>query len=50
MAAPVSSKDFDVVVEDELDNLVEDIVLGLCFETHRAAKHGYLFIDDDDAE
>lgn len=31
------------------EGLVDEISLGVCFETHRAAKYGYLFMDESPA-
>ena len=28
--------------------LIDDVSLGLCFEVHRACKHGTLFLGDTD--
>ncbi|CAH1774444.1 unnamed protein product [Owenia fusiformis] len=33
-----------------MDELVDDVVLGLCFETHRSCKLGTLFLDETDIE
>ncbi|XP_051905448.1 ataxin-7-like protein 3 isoform X2 [Hippocampus zosterae] len=40
----------EALVHDIYSELVEDACLGLCFEVHRAVKHGYFFLDDTDPE
>jgi len=40
-------RDIDDIAMKELDDLIEEVMLDACFETHRAAKQGYLFIDGD---
>nr|XP_057905443.1 ataxin-7-like protein 3 isoform X2 [Doryrhamphus excisus] len=40
----------EALVHDVYSELVEDACLGLCFEVHRAVKHGYFFLDETDPE
>ncbi|XP_061761475.1 ataxin-7-like protein 3 isoform X3 [Nerophis ophidion] len=50
---PLSGPDntrLEALVHDVYSELVEDACLGLCFEVHRAVKHGYFFLDETDPE
>ncbi|XP_057673612.1 ataxin-7-like protein 3 [Corythoichthys intestinalis] len=49
LSGPDSTR-LEALVHDIYSELVEDACLGLCFEVHRAVKHGYFFLDDTDPE
>ena len=38
--------DFQMLANAVLEELVEDVSLGLCHQTHRAAKLGYLLLEE----
>lgn len=43
-------REIDCIASTMVEELIDDVTLGVCFEAHRAAKQGYLFIDDDGEE
>ncbi|XP_048765349.1 ataxin-7-like protein 3 [Ostrea edulis] len=40
--------DHETLASDVMYELIDDVTLGLCFEVHRACKHGTLFLGDTD--
>ncbi|XP_037112043.1 ataxin-7-like protein 3 isoform X1 [Syngnathus acus] len=50
LSGPDNNTRLEALVHDIYSELVEDACLGLCFEVHRAVKHGYFFLDDIDPE
>ena len=46
----MEEEEVDCVAESILDELVEHLALGLCHQTHRAAKLGYLELEEVAAE
>ncbi|KAM9784314.1 ataxin-7-like protein 3 isoform X2 [Syngnathus typhle] len=50
LPGPDNNTRLEALVHDIYSELVEDACLGLCFEVHRAVKHGYFFLDDTDPE
>ncbi len=37
-------------IEKVMDELVDEVTLGLCFEVHRSVKKGTFFLDDTEKE
>ena len=37
-------------IEQMMDELVDEVTLGLCFEVHRSVKKGTFFLDDNEKE
>jgi len=44
------SKYIQEVLEDVMNELFDEISLGLCFELHRSCKIGTIFLEDMDDE
>lgn len=48
--SPVQDDSYEGIEEDILSDLMDELILGFCFETHRACKVGTLFIDETDED
>ncbi|RWS30933.1 ataxin-7-like protein 3 isoform X1 [Leptotrombidium deliense] len=43
-------RDAEVIKHEIYSNLMDEIVLGVCFEVHRASKLGFLFLDESNVD
>ncbi|RWS04233.1 hypothetical protein B4U79_05534 [Dinothrombium tinctorium] len=44
------NEETELLKEEIFDELVDDLILGVCFEAHRASKLGFLFLDESSTE